>query len=431
MTGKTKTFILRFLLTLVLVFFLIENPVNAQKRDSLYFFVDLPILDFPDNSRTKFRAASMQQSLKMTKSFYYSVHYGLEIWGKKKLGKNGKFWSKVIMSVFDFAPIPLSNTWLHEEWHRSILSLNDVDSQNTYWANSVKKVDDKDLISFKARSPQDFVRQATAGNEGNLEFVMSIQKDVFNKQVNTWNYGLYWGNYAVNSFYLFGSTRKGSKPLVKFKNGENEDIQDRDANGYDPINATFDLFNPDSPYEARGIHPSGIGIDRYVEFNNLSLSAQQFLKNQFSLSLLNFLDLNLFGIDELGKKLKYNLSIRHHMTSFGYMLSGNIFVKTEKYAGMIRPKFYKNNERAFFGLDLEMGNNWAKIRLAGWQQPEHQFFKDSEAAWGGLISASLRPQLTNHINPYVECTLKSKGWVAGNPYLDKNFTCLMGLSMKF
>jgi len=417
-----------FLLLLVSIFFV--EPLLSQDNDKLHFYVDVPLFEYPYNADARYAAVSMDQSINLTKSFYYTTHFGIEQWGKKRLGKNAKLWSQVIMTVFDFAPIPLSNTWLHEEHHRTILALYQIKSKNTYWANSVKGVDDSDLIEFKSLQPADLVREATAGNEGNLEFVLAIEKDVFNDRVNTWNYGLYWGNYLVNSFYLFGSTRHGSKPLVRFKHSEGTDVHDRDGNGYDPINATYDLFNPYVSYLERGVHPSGEGVDRYVEFDDLSPNAQQFLKNQFHLSLLNFIDLNLFGIDELGKDIKFNVSLRHHMTSFGSMVGANIFLKTDRYNGFISPKLFRNESTSFLGLDAELGNKWGILRLAGWQQPENQLYYDQVKKLGGLVQLKLNIPLQDFI-PYINAIYKTEGWVAGNPYLEDNFTLRFGVKWMF
>ena len=406
-----------------------STSVIGQQKDSLYFTVDLPLFEYPYNSRDRYKTASINQAIAFSKSFYSTVHFGIEKFAEKRIKKNGPFWGKVIMTVFDFAPIPFSNTWLHEESHRAILTLHEIKSRNSYWSNSVTMVDDQDLVNFKSLHPSDLVREATAGNEGNLEFVFSIQKDVFYGKVNTWNYGLYWGNYLVNSFYLFGSSRKDSAPLVRFKNGESTDVHERDVNGFDPINATYDLFNPWEDYDERGIHPSGVGIDRYVEFQDLSIEAQRFLKNQFTFSLLNFVDLNLFGIDELGSKLKYNFSLRHHMTSFGYMLGANVFFKNEKLSGLISPKFYRNRDHSYPGAELELRNNWAWIKLAAWQQPANQLYADDQKMIGGLIELQVSP-LLNNFQPYFKMSMKSEGWVAGNLYLDKNTSFWLGISWR-
>jgi len=360
--------------------------VFSQTEDSLFFTVDLPLSQFPYNLQTGYTAASMDQAVNLTKNLYYSTHFGIELFSRKHLGKNSKTWGRVIMTIFDFAPIPLSNTWLHEEYHRAILSLREIKSKNSHWTNSVKGVDDHDLINLKLLHPADMVREATAGNEGNLEFVHSVQKDVFYDHVNTWNYGLYWGN------------------------------------------ATYDLFNPQLAYEDRGIHPSGHGIDRYVEFDDLSSDAQQFLKNQFYLSLLNFVDINLFGIDHLGTKVKYNFSLRHHMTSFGQMVGANLLFKTEKIGGSVHPKIFQNNQQSLLGLDLELRNNWGVIKLSGWQQPIDQLYYDTKKRTGGMVGLKLVPPLKK-IRPYLDLNFKSKGWVAGNPYLDKNFTIVFGARM--
>ena len=406
------------------------NSIIAQDEEKLKFYIDFPAFEYPYNLDAEFPTASMEQSIRLTKSFYFATHFGIEHFGKKRFGRRHKLWSQVIMTVFDFAPIPLSNTWLHEESHRAILSINNIKSRNAHWSNSVKGVDDIDLINFKALRPADITREATAGNEGNLEFVLAIQKDMFYDEVNTWNYGLYWGNYLVNSFYLFGSTRPGSEPLVRFKHSEDSDVHKRDVNGFDPINATYDMFNPFVEYTERGIHPSGEGVDRYIEFNDLSLEAQGFLKNQFALSLLNFVDLNLFGVQQIGKNVKYNFSLRHHMTSFGSMVGANIFFKTDNFGGFIHPKVFRNKENTSFGLDLELRYKMGLLKLSAWQQPENLLYHDTEQKTGGLIQLSLAPKL-KHFTPYIDLNLKSAGWVPGNPYLDKNFNLRVGLRKAF
>jgi hypothetical protein len=47
---------------------------------------------------------------------------------------------------------------------------------------------------------------------------------------------------------------------------------------------------------ARGTHPSGVGIDRYVKYSDLTGEEQDFLKKQAYLSLLNFIDPQIISI---------------------------------------------------------------------------------------------------------------------------------------
>lgn len=410
----------------IILLFSFQNNLISQETEQTIFYLDFPLAEYPYNFKDKATSVDMQQSLRMTKSFFYASHFGIEKASQKWLGKRHQLWGRIIMTFFDSAPFPLSNFWIHEEWHRSILSVNDIDSRNAHWSGTVKGVKDSDLVRLKLLSPPDMVRAATAGNEGNLELVLAFERDHFFEQTNVWTTGLYWGNYLVNTFYYYGSTREGSKGLVKFKNSEGINILDRDANGYDPVNATYDLFNPEDSYENRGIHPSNVGIDRYVEFNDLSSEEQDFLKRQFHLSFLNFLDPNLIGFQQFGKNIKWNLTLRHHMTSFGNMVAGNLFLKNDNIGFIITPQFFKNKNKTFTGINLEFQKEMTTLRIAGWQQPKNQSFYSEDSQLGGLIGISLAyPK--KKLRPYLDVEWKSAGWVAGNPYLEKNFTFRAGL----
>lgn len=413
----------QFLLAAILLLF--NEVLVAQSPDSASFYIDIPVMDAPYNLDSDYSTFNMEQSIGLTKSFYYVTHYGIEKASEKWFGKRNKLWSRIIISLFDFAPLPLSNTWLHEEWHRSILSQNGYSSKNQHWTNKVSQVTDSDLIALKSVNPADMVREATSGNEGNLEYVLSLQKDKFFENTNTWNYSLYWGNYFVNSFYLFGSSFD-HEILTNFKNGETIDISKRDVNGYDPINAVYDMFHPEESYHHRGIHPSGVGIDRYIEFRDLSPEAQKHMKSQFYLSFLNFVDPHLIGFNSFGNSIKWNATLRHHMTPFGYMVGANLFVKKEDTGLLISPKIFKNRNKTFLGVNTQYRKNWITLTGAVWQQPKNQSFYTTEGKLGGQIGIAIDYQV-NNFTPYVIFNLKSEGWVEGNPYLSSKFTSRIGI----
>ncbi len=364
--------------------------------------------------------------MRITKSFYYSAHYGIEKGSIKYLGKNGKLWSRFIISILDFAPLPLSNTWMHEEWHRNVLAVNGFESKNSHWQGIVTKVKDEDLVALKKKSPADMVREATSGNEAHYEFVTELEKDHFFSNVNSWNYSLYWGSYIVNSAYLTTAVYS-KKGLKNFKNSEDQNILHRDVNGYDAINAVYDLFKPNEPYQSRGVHPSGVGIDRYVEFEDLTSEEQRYLKLQTGLSYLNFLDPNLIGIHGMGKRKNWNINLRHHMASFGYMISPNLFFKTDNFGIVLSPQLYRNYKNSFGGVNAEFRKDWLKLRASIWTQPKNQSFFESESSLGGLLGLSASYPIKS-IKPYVEIHSKTEGWVAGNPYLDKNLTIRLGFT---
>lgn len=413
----------------IIVFTTLPFSGKCQINEKPSFYIDFPLFEHPFISNSGFKNLSMEQSMKFTKSFYYSAHFGIEQGGLKYLGKNGKLWSRFIISFIDFAPLPLSNTWMHEEWHRSVLSVNGFASKNSHWQGMVTKVNDEDLVALKKKSPADMVREATSGNEAHYEFVIELEKDQFLSNVRNWNYSLYWGSYIVNSAYLMTSVHS-KKGLKSFKNGENENILKRDVNGYDAINAVYDLFKPNEPYELRGEHPSGVGIDRYVEFEDLTNEEKRYLKLQTGLSFLNFIDPNLIGIHGIGKRNEWNITLRHHMTSFGFMISPNVFFKHHNFGIVLSPQLYRNNKDNFFGVNAEFRKDWIKLKASIWTQPENQSFFESKSLLGGMLGLSASYPIKN-FRPYLELNSKSEGWVAGNPYLSKNVSARFGFTWSF
>jgi len=72
-------------------------------------------------------------------------------------------------------------------------------------------------------------------------------------------------------------------------NNEGTNILIRDFVGMDFTSWVYDLFRPNEPYTNRGIHPSGVGIKRYIKTSDLTKEEQSYLKLQGFLSLFNFI----------------------------------------------------------------------------------------------------------------------------------------------
>jgi hypothetical protein len=79
-----------------------------------------------------------------------------------------------LMTVYAVnAPLILVSAWMHEEWHRAVLSHQRIGSRNgiyhpSAWSNgliSVDRVADEDLARLKAEHPADTVRLMMAGLE--------------------------------------------------------------------------------------------------------------------------------------------------------------------------------------------------------------------------------------------------------------------------
>ena len=431
----------------VLIFSLTTIQAKAQQQLRIY---DIPLMDFPFNSSAY---PSMRQSLKLSLNYYYFAHNSFADHYTFGKWRNHSYWKRVgPIYLFDFLSewLPLSATWMHEEWHRSGLGKFGYHSYNDVYkiplfasVIAVSEVKDEDLIAFKAEHPADFVRMHSAGMEGQYAMNLEIEKNAF-----FYNHGGGMGlvkflNYVSNTSYLWGCTSE--KTTSKLVNDEKEyeggDISKRDFTGMDCTAWSYDLHRPFEPYEARGIHPSGIGIDRYRAPSDLSKAENDYLKLQLSLSLLNFVNPMLLGRTQYSisnSDWKWNASLRHQLTPFGYNLGANLFLKNDQYRIFGTTHLYVNNNRALPGIDVELLRKHVTFfdktlflspRLALWMQPEDLLFHQSRWQPGGLAALHLDiPVSKNGLELYAEVSLKTDGWVAGYDYLTNDFEFKFGIN---
>src|SRR6185295_15238755 len=130
------------------------------------------------------------------------------------------------------------------------------------------------------------------------------------------------------------------------------DVKRRDFTGHDFTAWVYDLHRPDEPYSARGVHPSGVGIDRYIKPSDLSSGEFAYLRRQGRLQLLNLIDPFMFGLHEVtldvhGTPMRMNANIGHLLTSFGRTIDTNIFVARGGAKVMVTMHAYANGERSF------------------------------------------------------------------------------------
>ena len=233
--------------------------------------LDVTILDVPYNIAHGLRGPSMQQSLSLSASFYDETHSALQ----KVFGERHPYLNKTAISLFDlmndgYLPLPLADAWLHEEWHRAVLgnrginSFNDVYLLRTNVSEiSVSHVRDEDLIRLKHDHPADQVRLNEAGTEAELELVLKLEKERFFDDSKVWHLPLYLLEKLNTVYYIASGTESESDVTTDEMNArEGANVKKRDFTGHDFIAWMYDLSRPNEPYEARGTHPSGVGIDR-------------------------------------------------------------------------------------------------------------------------------------------------------------------------
>ncbi len=424
--------------------------LKSQTNDSS-LIINVPVLDLPFQQtvyKTYYNIGSfavnpsMKQSLYWSNSFYTLSRYYI----KKHLKKD---YAIISTLLFDFLSyyVPFGISWLHEEYHRAVLtrweakSYNDVNKfpffrQFIY----VSKVKDEDLSRIANNHNADFRRLNTAGIESQMLQIRKLQQNNFfyNKTVN---FDILYITSIINSVFYINSCSKikTDEAINKILLKEGTDISRRDMTGLDFTAWADALYYPDKPYESRGIHPSGVGINRYVKVSDLSPQARRYLKNQSYLNALNLVSPAIFGVQHI--KLKQNIysnySLRHFLTPFGNNISLDIFLKSSKANLFFSIHTFSNKEKTFGGfetywLNVPIKSNSLLVSLRSfiWYQPSTLSFYDKSGKLGGMVNIELSYNKAKFFIPYVELEYKTKGWLAGNVYLNDNFNINSGLKFK-
>lgn len=428
----------RNIIRLLLLILLLQGRVAAEQT------IDLLVLDAPFNSHGY---PSMQQSLRLTTSFYEAGHYLIE----ESLSDRPANIRFAALAGFDLLSLwlPLGTSWLHEEWHRAILTQRDIASENEIYKLRfsdiirVYGIRDEDLIRLKAEHPADLVRLHAAGFEAQTELNRALERNDFFDERDHFNVLILWFN-TLNTIVYFHNCNgsRADRPTNEVLADETTDILARDFAGLDCTAWTYDLHRPNEPYNARGVHPSGVGIDRYIKYSDLNDAEQDFLKQQSNLSLLNLIDPFLYGRRYFearpGKEnsFNWNAAVRHMLTPFGYTIDFDLLIKTSHNFTFTLHNYF-NNQHYFPGLELMLYSaptmiSGLALKVSGgitlWKQPEALSFYTDQANTGGRLVLRTDLQVSKRFNPYLELEMKSPGWVAGNSYLDSNTSFRAGIT---
>jgi len=424
----------------------VDKPEFEEHEESQFVY-ELPLIDYPYNWSDGYTAPSMQQSLHLTKGVYQSVHYGIAEGLKTRPALRS-------LSIIGFDVLmtwlPFGNAWLHEEWHRAVMGQYGIDSYNEVYdwqifseTIAVSHVADADLIELKKDHPADMVRLHAAGIEAQYELNYSIEKDMFFYNTKTWDDVLLWLNYANNIAYLYTCASNDSNVITEdILAQEDTNINNRDFTGLDCNAWVYDLFRSQEAYEQRGVHPSGVGVRRYIKYDDLTGDEQDYLQLQFYLSFLNLVDPFLYRLHRFelinpinNKPMEANFSLRHNLTSFGYTIDANILLKQNKHNLLFTVHNYFNYEHYFPGLEVSLLRFPIKMfatkisfssRAMVWTQPRDQAFVTGSHEWGGLLSSRFALPITKNLDTFIELEGKLNGWVAGNVYLDESLSIRLG-----
>ncbi len=461
---------MKYLLLVLSVFVLQNSYAQDSVSHTKKIYLNFTVLDIPyltaaaatvsANGNPQFgdyfkmyANPSMSQSLALSNDLFTATHYGI-----RQLFRKKKTWQKNLLSNLICAPIyllydysPFGDGWLHEEYHRSMMTLHHLNSfndMNTFPFGkelvSVNSVQDAQLAGMKASSNPDFVRMMCAGIEGQYHQIHQLQRENFYYHQHLPNFVLYWMSTMNSIFYvnICSDTSFVNSEINYVMQNEGSNVKIRDFTGLDFNAWAYDLFRPDEVYANRGIHPSGVGIKRYIRASDMTAEELAYLAKQGSLQYLNLLSPAMFGFSTIKLKTTEkgsyygNFAVRHLLTSFGTDISTNIMYQSPTRNYFFAYHHYQNYTTALPGIEMEIIDEPIKIKgktillspkVMLWLQPKDQLFKTAQSEFGGLIGVSANYPLSKRIYLNIGISGKTNGWVMGNMYLKSNFSAIAGL----
>lgn len=442
------------------------NPATHQSDSTKEITISAPIVldynlvDFPMTAQSIsvggfsgiFSNPSMSQSLGATSSLYSLTREGYYRFAQRmKFSDQLYILSAATMDVLLYLPMPLTSGWLHEEYHRSTMlkhgysSFNDMNRfKISETVIAVSQVDDVDLISLKKDSPQDMARMSVAGIEGEYMLASEINKSLFFHKSKAYTVTPLLS--TLNSiFYVIICSDEDLTIPTSMWEAEWDDVSKRDLVGYDFLAWTYDMHRPFEPYEQRGEHPSGIGVNRYISHNDLTSEELRYLKKQGNMQLLNLLNPALFGIksitlkkDSLKGTVRGNFYINHILTGFGYDLSATALLDVYDQKLWFTLHNYVNHNHWSPGIEAGVFERLIKVKqfrkplmvtgsIGSWLQPKQQLYNDEGVKLGGYLKGNIFIPVGKKLYPYISFTTKTDGWLMGNEYLNGKINAGFGL----
>jgi hypothetical protein len=324
-------------------------------------------------------------------------------------------------------------------------------SYDIFNGGPVTGVTDAQLERFKAENPYDMIRADEAGSEGYILFSDLMLRNVFFHDLHNlsnWTalIATFLGGIGHNATGIaaeyYGANFTDDTIETWYKNDGGE--ESRLLYGFSSINWAYDLFRPGEPYAARGEHPSGNGIARYITWEQLNDDERQYLIQQGWLSYLNIVSPLYYGFNSfsLGKTgIEWNVALHHYLTSFGSDVPVQLFLKKDSFNVLFTYHNYQNYQNYFPAIEAELmdfpvqftpqfGLLLSPSLLLG-IQPRDQNFMTGDPEFLGLLGCRVDFAVSKHFFPYFDLTLKTDGWVAGNECLESNLSVKAGLSMRF
>lgn len=319
----------------------------------------------------------------------------------------------------------------HEEGHRSVLTELGIGSINKPFVDKnlvlkVTGVSNQTLINLRNNDLPNYIRLHTSGLESDYAYLRKADS-YFN--YNEEEYTILYPDYLMRklgvAFYFLSNLVPRPSGILEVSE-ENE--LDRDIVGHD-------LYGM-----IRHLHRPTMDFYRYTEWDNLTSEEKKYAKRMGYMSLLNFLNPNLYLKRKfvINDNLNGNFSVNYSLAPFGDFVEQNIYLNINN-RFKVNPYFrqFFNRNYTFFGGGVGLQNfelNNKKILLNCnidfWNQPKNFDFntKSSDFGFGIKSNCGFRFSQWNQEqkSAYLNLGLfyKTKGFLPEAPSLksDLNFT---------
>lgn len=216
-------------------------------------------------------------------------------------------------------------------------------------------------------------------------------------------------------------------------------VDERDFTGPDFTAYARDLFRPDEANEARGAHPSGVGISRYVKWSDLAANEQNYLRLQTKVHFLNLINPGIFNIRGflIDENTMFSARVSHQLAPFGYDLALRALIDLESSRIGSRLHAYFNESHTLPGLELWLidysmsaGGFEFKLKpsIGLWMQPTALRFDANNSKFGGYLGLELAVPIKPWLHWNLEALATSEGWISGLEYLDAQVIGRTGVS---
>jgi hypothetical protein len=427
---------------------------SAQDTTKYKLRLSLLLIDAPQNFSSSKYMNSMQQSLQLSYDFYELGFRGIDALGdkifipkNKKYSKGRSVGNKLFKYALSFSfskygselPIPLG-VWAHEEFHRSVLSVENISSKNgnwllNRWDGTVYGISDETLTQAKKENLNNLLYSYVSGIQYEIALnQMTTINDFYKKRTYHKNALLLYNAYYVYDYFSFSVSSLSDSVKILAAPHESKNPSQRDFAGADLTAWAYDMFNPTAAYTSRDSFPNGDGVNRRIGYSELSADAQSYLKKQKNLSLLNFINPAIFFINSIkvNNNFSFNLFTQYSPTHFGNDIAIYIPAKYNQYDLLLSLHKYSNNNSSGYGIvtglyNYKLSEKWeSDITLNLWSQPKSFF--DNTKINGGQINLSAKYYLNDNFAANVSVIGKTKGWAITNPYLNENVSVQFGLN---